>query len=72
MPSTFKASKLHLDTDIHICPSCGSKNTNKVTLTNFYCADCCVEFDYETRKVYTIQWDGTLTDYYENEFINCG
>jgi len=53
---------------IDLCPNCGSKQVNKVSWSNYYCSDCCVEIDSKTGKVYTIQWDGELVDYYENEF----
>lgn len=59
-----KASKT-----IDLCPNCGSKNVNKISLTNHFCSDCCVEID-SSGKVYTIQWDGTLVDHYENEFAD--
>ena len=49
-----------------ICPVCGSKNTNKISLSNRYCVDCCIEFDRITGKAYIIEYDGELTDYYES------
>lgn len=55
---------------IHNCPNCGSHNTGKVNGGNQYCSDCCIEFDSETGKMYTIEWDGTLVDFYENEFAD--
>jgi len=50
------------------CPACGSKETNKVSLTNYYCTNCYVEFEFKTGKVYTIMYDGILVDHYINEF----
>jgi len=50
------------------CPACGSKETNRVSLTNYYCANCYVEFEYKTGRVYTIMYDGILVDHYINEF----
>jgi ribosomal protein L37AE/L43A len=52
-------------TPTHICPVCGSKNTNKISLANRYCVDCCVEFS-DKGDVYIIEYDGELTDYYES------
>lgn len=54
--------------DLNKCPICGSKNVSLVEFHRYYCLDCCVEFD--KYGVYTIQWDGTLVDYYENEFAS--
>lgn len=60
-------------TPIHIiCPVCGSKNTNKINLSNSYCVDCCVEFDRLTRKAYIISYDGELIDQYVAESNNYG
>jgi ribosomal protein L37AE/L43A len=54
---------------IHECPNCGSSRTNKVSKTNSYCVSCGVEFD-KIGGIFTIQWDGELVPYYENEFAN--
>ena len=53
------------------CPVCGGYNVNKLPSNFLYCLDCGCEID-QSGKAHTIQWDGTLIDYYENEFINCG
>ena len=50
-----------------ICPVCGSKNTNIISLRNRYCVDCCVEFT-DKGDVYVIEYDGELTDYYESVY----
>jgi len=57
--------------NIHNCPICESRNVNKIDFDLYYCLECCSEFNSDG-KAYTIQYDGTLTDYYMNEFINCG
>jgi ribosomal protein L37AE/L43A len=59
-------AKIPTPMHIYICPVCGSKNTNKISLRNFYCVDCCVEFS-DKGDVYIIEYDGELTDYYEYE-----
>jgi len=51
------------------CPVCNGHNVNKLPSNFLYCLDCGCEID-QSGKAYTIQWDGTLTDY--NEFVNCG
>ena len=53
------------------CPVCGKHNVNKLPSNFLYCLDCGCEID-QSGKAYTIQWDGTLTDYYVNEFMDCG
>lgn len=56
------------DNDIHICPNCGSKHVNQVTMNTYFCVDCLIEFDPKKNKAYTIMYNGDLVDYYENEF----
>jgi len=48
----------------HSCPVCGKHNVNKLPSNFFYCLDCGCEI--RDGKAYTIQWDGTLTDYCVN------
>ena len=55
---------------IHNCPNCGSKETNKVSWSNYFCKTCFVEFSGS--KVFKIQYDGELVPFYVNEFENCG
>lgn len=57
------------DNDIHICPNCGSKKTNQVTKNNYFCMDCDSEFN-KKNMIYSIQYDGELVPYYENEFAD--
>ena len=59
------------DTDIHICPVCGSKRVNLVEFNKYYCIDCCIEIDNKG-KAFTILYDGSLVNYHVNEFMNCG
>jgi len=46
-------------TPIHICPNCGSKNIGKISLTNNYCSNCCIEFN-NSGEIFEIQDDGEL------------
>ena len=55
---------------IHKCPNCDSTRINKVSKTNSYCVSCGVEFTKS--KIFTIMTDGSLVDYFVNEFENCG
>lgn len=54
---------------IDLCPNCGSRSVNKVDKNYSYCKDCCVEID-NNGKVYTVQWDGELVDFYMNDFAD--
>ena len=60
------------ESTIHNCPNCGSSNTNKVSKSNNFCLDCCIEFSVKTNQMFTIMFDGELVDYHVNEFIDCG
>ena len=60
-----KASKT-----IDLCPKCGSEKVNKVSWSNNYCLQCDIEYNFKTGSVYSIQYDGELVDYYENEFAD--
>jgi len=70
---TPKGSRTKSAEDINCtCPNCGSNKTNKVSWSNNYCQDCCIEFNFKTNKMYTIMFDGELVDYHVNEVENCG
>lgn len=45
-----------------ICPVCGGRQIGKVGVLQFYCWDCCIEFNSHTDKVvvYDLEEDGTL------------
>ncbi|NLO97338.1 MAG: hypothetical protein GX091_04635 [Peptococcaceae bacterium] len=52
-----------------ICPVCGSRQIGKVGVGQYYCWDCCVEFNNNTDNivVYNLEEDGSLVaweDYY--------
>ena len=57
------------DNEMHICPNCGSKKTNQVTKYTYFCLDCDVEFRKDN-QIFTIQYNGDLVPYYENEFAD--
>jgi hypothetical protein len=56
-------------TPIHICPRCGSRLVNKISLQHYFCADCCVEFD-KNNNIYEIQYDGELVECVQNDCEN--
>ncbi|MGI6449496.1 MAG: hypothetical protein ACOX3R_04105 [Desulfitobacteriia bacterium] len=46
-----------------ICPVCGGRQIGKVGVEQFYCWDCCVEFNSHANStvvVYDLEEDGTL------------
>lgn len=45
-----------------ICPVCGGRSIGKVGVEQFYCWDCCIEFNSNTDKVvvYDLEEDGSL------------
>lgn len=47
------------------CPVCGERGIGKVGIGQYYCKDCCVEFEYKNNrlKVYHVEDDGTLSQY---------
>jgi len=61
-------SKKKFIAPIHNCPNCNSTRVNFIK-PKYFCKNCNIEFD-EDGKMYTIQWDGELVPYYENEFAN--
>ncbi|HWQ72074.1 MAG TPA: hypothetical protein VN370_07120 [Desulfitobacteriaceae bacterium] len=44
------------------CPVCGGRSTGKVGVEQFFCWDCCVEFNNQSDKVivYDLGEDGSL------------
>lgn len=44
------------------CPLCGGKSVGRVGVDQYYCWDCCVEYDAANR-VFAIAEDGSLVDY---------
>jgi hypothetical protein len=44
------------------CPVCGGRSTGKVGVEQFFCWDCCVEFNNQSEKVvvYDLGEDGSL------------
>jgi transposase-like protein len=52
------------------CPNCQSEKTNQVSRDNYFCLDCGVEFNFKNSKVFSIMYDGSLVDYYVNEFMD--
>lgn len=45
-----------------ICPVCGKRGVGKIGVDQYYCMDCCSEFEYKNHrlKTYQVQDDGTL------------
>jgi reverse gyrase len=45
-----------------ICPVCGGRQIGKVGIEQYYCWDCCVEFNSNSDKVvvYNLEEDGSL------------
>jgi len=45
-----------------ICPVCGGRQLGKVGVEQYYCWNCCIEFNSNTDKVvvYDLDEDGTL------------
>jgi len=45
-----------------ICPVCGGRQIGKVGVEQYYCWDCCIEFNSNLDKVvvYDLEEDGTL------------
>lgn len=52
-----------------VCPACGERGIGKVGIGQYYCKDCCVEFEYKDDhfKIYNVEDDGTLSQYVEKE-----
>lgn len=48
-----------------VCPVCGERGIGKVGIGQYYCRDCCVEFEYKNDrlKIYNVEDDGTLTQH---------
>ncbi len=44
------------------CPSCGSRTVGRVATSQYFCGDCCVEFELTRNgsRVFTLNEDGTL------------
>lgn len=42
-----------------ICPVCNSKDTGKIGCGQYYCSNCCVEYD-SGQNVFGIEEDGSL------------
>lgn len=44
------------------CPACGGRTVGKVGAGQYYCWDCCVEFNLGKKgfQVYRLEEDGTL------------
>lgn len=44
------------------CPVCGGRQTGKVGVEQYYCWNCCIEFNSHTDKVvvFDLEEDGTL------------
>lgn len=52
------------------CPVCGSRSTGKVGVDQYYCWDCCVEYKQDSNRgmeIYTVDEDGTLVSFCEND-----
>jgi len=43
------------------CPVCSGKDTGRIGNGQFFCSDCCVEFDANSR-VFAIDEDGSLLE----------
>lgn len=45
-----------------ICPVCGGRSTGKVGVDQYYCWDCCIEFNSHSDRVivYDLEEDGSL------------
>jgi hypothetical protein len=45
-----------------LCPVCGGRGIGKVGVDQYYCWDCCIEFNSHTDKVliYDLEEDGSL------------
>lgn len=45
-----------------VCPVCGGRQIGKVGVEQYYCWDCCVEFNNNTDRVvvYDLDEDGSL------------
>jgi len=41
------------------CPRCGSKAIGKIGNNQYYCWDCCVEFN-EKHQIFNVSEDGSL------------
>lgn len=48
-----------------VCPVCNSRGVGKVGIGQYYCKDCCREFEYKKNqlKIYQVEDDGTLSQY---------
>ncbi len=48
--------------EVLVCPVCGERGIGKVGIGQYYCKDCCIEFEYKNDKIkiYSVQDDGTL------------
>ncbi|WP_366922564.1 hypothetical protein MFMK1_003029 [Metallumcola ferriviriculae] len=42
-----------------LCPGCGSKNTGKVGVNQFYCWECFIEFN-DKNETFMVEEDGSL------------
>lgn len=51
------------------CPHCGNPKTNEISWSNNYCLGCGIEFNRKTNKAFTIQYNGSLVPYYENDLL---
>ena len=43
------------------CPICSNKDTGKIGNGQFYCANCCIEYDSKN-NIFGIEEDGTLVE----------
>ena len=50
------------------CPLCGGREVGRVGNEQYYCSNCCIEYDSKN-KMYTIEEDGTLIDLDQQSFI---
>ncbi|NLL53465.1 MAG: hypothetical protein GX248_12285 [Peptococcaceae bacterium] len=50
-----------------ICPVCGGREIGKVGVEQYYCWECCVEFNSNTDNVvvYNLEEDGSLVAWEE-------
>lgn len=48
-----------------VCPVCGERGIGKVGIGQYYCKDCCVEFELKNNqlKIFNVEDDGTLSQY---------
>jgi hypothetical protein len=55
------------------CPVCGGRSTGKVGVEQFFCWDCCIEFNNQSDKVvvYDLGEDGSLVAW-EDPILDMG